>query len=121
MAKHFSIKIDWFVTPAGHGKDLADSMAGTDKHYLAKGYLNWDMRPDRIVDGEVLSEAEKACEFLSHEDRPLHDNRHGDLDPSRKLHGRTYSVANYRDYPIPLDGVQCEIINTHCVYLGRKH
>ena len=81
VAQQFQIIIDWFITPAGHGKDLADSMAGTDKHYLAKGYLTWDIRPDRIVDGEVRSEAEKACEFLSHKEGPLHDNRHGGLDP----------------------------------------
>ena len=97
------MKIDYFITTAGHGKCLVDSLAGTDKAWLANGYID-GMDPARIDEnGKSMSEAEKAYRFLSHPSRPLGDSKHKVAEDATYITTRKYVVSNYSpDDPIPL-------------------
>ena len=97
------MKIDYFITTAGHGKCLVDSLAGSDKAWLANGYID-GMDPARIDEnGKSISEAEKAYRFLSHPSRPLGDSKHKVAEDATYIVTRKYVVSNYSpDDPIPL-------------------
>ena len=76
LASIYKLQIDYFITTAGHGKCLVDSLAGTDKADLGNGYLG-DIDPSRIDEwNKAISEAEKGCIYLSRPDRPLGDSKH---------------------------------------------
>ena len=109
ISDKYRIEIDWFITPPGHGKCMVDSMAGTDKHFLLKGYLNWNIDPSRTRFGKWLSEAAKAVAYLTDEHRPLNGGRNT-VDDDVKLYSRDYTLANYpRSDDVPAQKAQFQI------------
>ena len=108
-AKSYNLNIDWFVTTAGHGKCLVDSLAGTDKAYVKFGYME-DMDQARWdEENRQLSEAHKAEKMLMDPKRTLGDEKHtvGDV----WIRSRRYDVTNWESKPVPIAGSQFQVIS----------
>jgi hypothetical protein len=59
IAHTYKLQVDYFITTAGHGKCLVDSVAGADKAHLGNGFLS-GIDPTRVDEySKSLSEAEK--------------------------------------------------------------
>ena len=104
LSKTYSINIDCFVTTAGHGKCLVDSLAGTDKAHLAKGFIK-GIDPARVDENnKSISEAQKACDYLNRDDRPFHDTKHKPTKGAITIKTRTCEVSNCdQAAPMPLE------------------
>jgi hypothetical protein len=80
IAQIYKIQVDYFITTAGHGKCLVDSLSGTDKAHLGNGFLS-GIDPART----------------------LGDSKHKRREGGTYIHSRNYDVSNYTaENDIPL-------------------
>lgn len=98
LSKNFTINIDWFVTCPGHGKSVADGLAGIDLRWMFGGYAHSIDCAKFDESNKWISEAHKACVWGKHPMRPLGDSKHKD----GWIMSRDYEVTNWDEKAIPL-------------------
>lgn len=113
LSVHFAIEIDWMITAPNHGKNSVDALAGKDKAHLQNGYLFGICNAARDAADKLLSEATKACKYLTewYAGKTLPDTKHKYKEGQIKLSSRTYDVTNYddADSKIPVKNCSFEI------------